>query len=78
MSTKKASKSAFETVSNFFGVFETNFNRSNGRIAGVSTTGGIGTLKVDSEYYIVPVISLNNYATISKGTGSETDPWIVD
>ena len=78
MNIKKNSKKHFEAISNFFGVFETNFHSSNGRIAGVSTTGGIGNLKVDSKYYIVPVIGLNNYATISKGTGSESDPWIVE
>ena len=33
---------------------------------------------VYSAYYIRPMISLNKKAVVSKGTGSETDPWVIE
>jgi hypothetical protein len=33
---------------------------------------------VYSAYYIRPMISLNKKAVVSKGTGTETNPWIIE
>ena len=55
-----------------------NFNYGEASARYVSLGGHNLSLSVDHEYFIRPVVSLKSDVTVSSGTGSETDPWIIN
>ena len=40
--------------------------------------GDLDSESVDMSYGVRPVISLKNSNVVTSGTGSETDPWIIE
>ena len=57
---------------NFYGSAHMNI------IGGAADEGFYYTSSVNSSYAVRPVITLNNKNVIDSGTGSETDPWIIE
>ena len=53
-----------------------NYSMSYGRRVG--SGGSINTISVGDAYGVRPAITLKGDNGISKGTGSETDPWVID
>jgi len=64
----------------WWGLSPNYFNISDARVRIVSSTGLVNDFYVDVNYSngVRLVVTLKNGITFSRGTGSETDPWVVE
>ena len=68
-----------KTNANWWGLSPLSFNYNNAFVHYVSSTGYVGTgYYVNLNCGVRLVVSLKNGITISRGTGSETDPWVIE
>ena len=62
----------------YYGISPSHFYHLGVSIGFVSTNGNLIENTINNTGGIRPVISLSNNSIIMSGTGSETDPWIID